>query len=38
MSDEARELHRIIGASVRDTLDTYGLQAASGPVTGSWKS
>jgi hypothetical protein len=33
MSDEARELHRIIGASVRDMLDAYRLQAQAGPVT-----
>ena len=33
MSDEARELHRIIGASVRDTLDAYRIQAQAGPVT-----
>ena len=32
-SDEARELHRIIGASVRDMLDAYRIQASAGPVT-----
>jgi hypothetical protein len=33
MNDEARELHRIISASVRDMLDAYGLQAQAGPVS-----
>ena len=33
MTDEARELHRIISASVRDMLDAYRLQAQAGPVT-----
>ena len=33
MSTEAEELHRIIGASVRDMLDAYRLQAQAGPVT-----
>jgi len=33
MSDEARELHRIISASVRDMLDAYEIQAQAGPVT-----
>ena len=33
MSDEARELHRIISASVRDMLDAYRIQARAGPVT-----
>ncbi len=33
MSDEARELHRIIRASVRDMLDAYRLQAQAGPVS-----
>jgi hypothetical protein len=33
MSDEARELHRIISASVRDMLDAYRLQAQAGPVS-----
>ena len=33
MSDEARELHRIIRASVRDMQDAYRIQAQSGPVT-----
>ncbi len=35
MSDsiEAREWHRIIRASVRECLDTWGLQAQAGPVT-----
>ena len=28
MTDEARELHRIISASVRDMLDAYRPQAA----------
>jgi hypothetical protein len=31
MSDEARELHRIISASVRDMLDAYRIQAEAGP-------
>jgi hypothetical protein len=33
MSDEARELQRIIGASVRDMLNAYRIQAQAGPVT-----
>ena len=33
MSTEARELHRIISASVRDMLDAYRIQAQAGPVT-----
>jgi hypothetical protein len=33
MSDEARELHRIISASVRDMLSAYRIQAQAGPVT-----
>ncbi len=33
MSDETRELHRIISASVRDMPDAYRLQASAGPVT-----
>jgi len=33
VSIEARELHRIISASVRDMLDAYRLQAQAGPVS-----
>ena len=33
MSDKARELHRIISASVRDMLDAYRIQAQAGPVS-----
>ena len=33
MSTEGEELHRIIGASVRDMLDAYRIQAQAGPVT-----
>ncbi len=33
MTEEAKELHRIISASVRDMLDAYRLQAQPGPVT-----
>jgi len=33
MSDETRELHRIITASVRDMLDAYRIQAQAGPVS-----
>ena len=33
MSTEARELHRIISASVRDMLDAFRIQASAGPVT-----
>jgi hypothetical protein len=33
MTDEARELHRIISASVRDMLSAYRIQAQPGPVT-----
>ncbi|MBF8262106.1 MAG: hypothetical protein HW376_1635 [candidate division NC10 bacterium] len=34
MSDEARDLHRIISASTRDMLDAYRIQTQAGPVTG----
>src|SRR5439155_1682659 len=33
MTEEARELHRIIGATVRDMVSVYRLQAQMGPVT-----
>ncbi len=33
MSDEARDLHRIISASVRDMLDVHRIQAKAGPVS-----
>jgi len=33
MPDEARELHRIIRASVLDMLDAYRIQAQAGPVS-----
>ena len=33
MSDETRELHRIISSSVRDMLDAYRIQAQAGPVS-----
>jgi len=33
MTEEAKELHRIIDASVRDMLDAYRIQAQAGPVT-----
>lgn len=33
MSTEARELHRIIRARVRDMLDAYRIQAQAGPVS-----
>jgi len=33
MSDEARELHRIISTSVRDMLDAYRIQVQAGPVS-----
>jgi hypothetical protein len=33
MSDEARELHRIIRASVRDMLDAYSIQGQAGPLS-----
>ena len=33
MSDEARELHRIISATVRDMLSAYRIQAQAGPVS-----
>ena len=33
MPDEARELYRIIGASARDMLDAYRIQAQPGPVS-----
>jgi hypothetical protein len=33
MSDETRELQRIISASVRDMLDAYRIQAQAGPVS-----
>jgi len=32
VSTKARELHEIIGASVRDMLDAYRIQARTGPV------
>lgn len=32
MSTKARELHEIIGASVRDMLGAYHIQAKAGPV------
>jgi hypothetical protein len=32
-SAEAREWHRIVRASVRETLETWVLQAQAGPVT-----
>jgi len=33
MTEEARELHRIVSASVRDMLDASRLQPQAGPVT-----
>ncbi len=33
MVEEAKELHRIISASVRDMLTEYRLQAQPGPMT-----
>jgi hypothetical protein len=33
MSDEARELQRIISATVRDLLSAYHIQAQAGPVS-----
>jgi len=33
VSDEARGLHRIIRASVRDMLSAFRIQAQAGPVT-----
>ena len=33
MTEEARELHRIIGATVRDMVSVYRLQAQVGPMT-----
>ena len=33
MSTEAKELHRIISASVRDMLDAFRIQVLAGPVT-----
>ena len=33
MSDETRQLRRIIHGSVRDTPDAYSIQAQAGPVT-----
>jgi len=33
MTEEARELHRIISASVRDMLDAHRIQAQVGPVS-----
>ena len=33
MTDEARELHRIIGASVRDMVSAYRIQVQAGPVS-----
>jgi hypothetical protein len=33
VSDEARELHRLISATVRDMLSAYRIQAQAGPVT-----
>ena len=32
MTEEAKELHRIISASVRDMLTEYRLQARPGPI------
>ena len=34
MSEEVKELHRIISASGRDMLSTYRIQAEPGPVSG----
>jgi len=33
MTEEARELRRIIGATVRDMVSAYRLQAQVGPMT-----
>ena len=33
MTDEAKELHRIISATVRDMLSAYRIQAQAGPVS-----
>jgi hypothetical protein len=33
MTDEARELHRMISASVRDMLSAYRIQAQAGAMT-----
>jgi hypothetical protein len=33
MTEEAKELHRIISANVRDMLSAYRIQAQPGPVT-----
>ena len=33
MTEEAKELHRIISASVKEMLFAYRLQAQAGPVT-----
>ena len=33
MTEEARELRRIIGATVRDMISAYRLQAQAGPMT-----
>ncbi len=33
MSEEVKELHRIISASGRDMLSTYRIQAEPGPVS-----
>jgi hypothetical protein len=33
MTEEARELHRIISASVGDMLSAYRIQAQAGPVS-----
>jgi hypothetical protein len=33
MTEEARELHRVVSATVRDMLDAYRIQAQAGPVT-----
>jgi len=34
VSEEVKELHRIISASGRDMLSTYRIQAEPGPVSG----
>jgi hypothetical protein len=33
MTEEAKELHRIISATVRDMLSAYRIQAQAGPVS-----
>jgi hypothetical protein len=33
MTEEAKELHRIISATVRDMLSAYRIQALAGPVS-----